>query len=83
MDTLKMLEGLKTLILAGLGLGYAALSSWGIVIPQDDQTAISAAIYSVLVIVLRHYTTGKVWYLQPDPKPPAARKPTMKNPRQK
>ena len=52
------LKGYRTFLANGIIVVAAAASIFGIVIPQDDQTALIAGIIAAVNIVLRFYTTG-------------------------
>lgn len=53
---MNQLKGYRTLTVMALGLIYAALAQWGIVVPENDQAAIATGIVSLLGFVLRFYT---------------------------
>lgn len=54
------LKGWRTLIIAALGLLWAALDSVGINVPLADQDAVATAILAVAVIINRLFSSGPV-----------------------
>ena len=53
------MDGLKTIVTVGLVQLYALAASQGIIIPENDQSAYTAAVLAVVFAVLRHFTSGK------------------------
>jgi hypothetical protein len=55
-----MLKGYRTIIVMGLGLIYSVAAGLGVVIPTDEQSAITTGILAAVGLVLRLLTDGKV-----------------------
>ena len=53
------MNGLKTIVTVGLVELYALLASQGIIIPENDQSAYTAAVLAAVFALLRHFTNGK------------------------
>ena len=60
------LKGYKTLAANTVIIIASLASAFGVVVPQDDQTALIAGIIAAVNIVLRIYTTGP-WGNRPPP----------------
>lgn len=56
----EFLKGWRTLIIAALGLLWAALDSVGFPVPLAEQEAIATGILSIAMIIVRVFTTGPV-----------------------
>lgn len=54
------LEGYRTIIVAALALVFSLAQGFGIVVSQDEQSAITAGVVAVLMILLRLVTKGPV-----------------------
>lgn len=52
------LTGWRTFIVAALGLVFSGATMAGVVVPADDQAAISAGVIAVAMIVMRLVTKG-------------------------
>jgi hypothetical protein len=55
-----MLKGYRTIIVMGLGLIYSVAAGLGVVIPTDEQSAITTGILAAVGLVLRLMTDGRV-----------------------
>lgn len=60
------MKGYKTLATNTVIIIASLASAFGIVVPQDDQTALIAGIIAAVNIILRIYTTGP-WGNRPPP----------------
>jgi len=47
------LVGYRTFIVAALGLVFAALTYYGIIVPESDRAAIEVAVFAVITIGMR------------------------------
>lgn len=54
------MKGYRTIIVMGLGLVYSVAAGLGVVIPADEQSAITTGILAAVGLVLRLMTDGKV-----------------------
>lgn len=54
------MKGYRTIVVMALGLLYSVLAATGFVIPQDEQTAISTGIVSMIGLILRFMTDTPV-----------------------
>jgi hypothetical protein len=54
------MKGYRTVIVMGLGLIYSVAAGLGVVIPQDDQSAITTGVVALAGLVLRFMTDSKV-----------------------
>lgn len=65
------MTGYKTLIVMFLGLVFAGMQMFGVVVAQDDQSAIATGVLAIAGIILRlvtNTTAGKT--TSPAPMPP-------------
>jgi hypothetical protein len=54
------MKGYRTIIVMGLGLIYSIAAGLGVVIPQDDQSAITTGVVALAGLVLRFMTDSRV-----------------------